>query len=610
MSTAGALGKDEPQRSRHRIKALSPQLVNQIAAGEIIERPASILKELLENSLDAGATRIRVEAENGGVKRLRVSDNGQGILKEDLTLAMSRHATSKLEVIEDLDKVATLGFRGEALPSIASVTRMTLQSRTDDSDQGWEITSEGDNRTSEPRPVALPQGTSIEVRDLFYNLPARRKFLRTDQTEQGHLVQVIRRMALARFDVAFEFHYNGRAVMHLLPVASQDDARIAAVCGQQMADNSLKFDESGGGMNVRGWVSLPGFSRSQRDMQYFFVNGRLITDKTVSHALRQAYQDVLFHGRHPAYVIYLEMDPAGVDVNVHPSKREVRFRDSRAVHNFVYHAIHKQLSGSAGEHGSITVMHDAVSGDSRSGAATYRPGAQQGIPLSSPVRQQLQSYRALHGSIADSAQQGVAVGDEEVPPLGYAVAQLHGIYILAENKTGLVMVDMHAAHERITYEAMKESLSSKTGNGIPTQSLLVPVTLRVSDAEQDAWERNQGVFEGVGLIMDRMDEKVLVVREVPEMLRNSDVPQLVRDVLSDLLEHGVSDRVDETINEVLSTMACHGSVRANRSLTLEEMNALLRDMERTERSGQCNHGRPTWIQFGIGEMDSWFKRGQ
>jgi DNA mismatch repair protein MutL len=595
--------------SRSRIRALSPQLINQIAAGEIIERPASILKELIENSLDAGATKIRVEAENGGVKRLRVTDDGQGILKEDLNLALSRHATSKLEMLEDLDSVATLGFRGEALPSIASVTRMTLQSRAIGTDKGWEITSEGDNRTSAPRPAALPTGTMIEVRDLFYNTPARRKFLRTDQTEQNHLVQVVRRMALARFDVAFEFIYNGKAKMHLLPLASGDDGRIAAVCGQQMSDNSLQFDETGGDMRLHGWVSLPGFSRSQRDIQYFFVNGRLITDKTISHALRQAYQDVLFHGRHPAYVIYLEMDPAGVDVNVHPSKREVRFRDSRGVHNFVYHAIHMQVSGSAGEQGSISVAREVLPSAAGSDAGGYRPAIQQGISLSQGVRQQLESYKALHGSAAV----GVAEtrrNDGEIPPLGYAVAQLHGIYILAENAAGLVVVDMHAAHERITYEGLKESMSADTGNSKATQALLVPVTLRVSDREREAWERNQELFGSVGLVIDRMDENVLVVREVPEMLRNSDVPQLIRDVLSDLVEHGSSGRVDETINEMLSTMACHGSVRANRSLTHEEMNSLLRDMEETERSGQCNHGRPTWVQLGISELDSWFKRGQ
>lgn len=592
--------------SRSRIKELSPQLVNQIAAGEIIERPASILKELLENSLDAGAVKIRVEAESGGVKRLRVTDDGHGILKDDLALALSRHATSKLEVLEDLDRVATLGFRGEALPSIASVTRMTLRSRAADDDKGWEITSDGDNRTSEPRPVALPTGTMIEVRDLFYNTPARRKFLRTDQTEQNHLVQVIRRIALARFDVAFEFICNGRAMLHLLPVATGENSRIAAICGQQMADNSLQFDEDGGGMRLHGWVSLPGFSRSQRDMQYFFVNGRLITDKTISHALRQAYQDVLFHGRHPAYVIYLEIDPAGVDVNVHPSKREVRFRDSRAVHNYVYHVIHRQVSGSAGEQGSITVVQEFAPAKSAPGAAGYRPLVQRGMPFSAGVRQQLESYRTLHGTDAVPA----ASGDEESPPLGYAVAQLHGIYILAENATGLVVVDMHAAHERITYETLKEAMASDAKYGTATQALLVPVTLRVNDRERECWQRNRGLFDDVGLVVEQMDENVLVVREVPEILRNSDVPQLVRDVLSDLLEYGSSDRVEGAVNEMLSTMACHGSVRANRSLTLEEMNALLRDMEATERSGQCNHGRPTWVQLGINELDSWFKRGQ
>lgn len=636
----------------NRIHALDARLVNQIAAGEIIERPASMLKELIENSLDAGATNIDIEVENAGVKRLKISDNGHGILKHDLAMALSRHATSKIENLTDLEQIATLGFRGEALPSIASVTRMTIKSREQNADQAWMVSSDGNNTTSDPEPVAHPVGTTIETRDLFYNTPARRKFLRTDNTEFKHLDQIVRRMALSRFDVAFRLSHNGRTVLHLPSVNADDPRRVKMVCGDNVPENSIYFEDHRDDMRLSGWAGLPSFSRSQADMQYFFLNGRLIRDKTIVHAVRLGYQDVLFHGRHPVYVLYLEMDPAGVDVNVHPTKHEVRFRDSRSVHAFVFRALQRQVGASAGEAGSLTV-------DAEQGAATPSPLSANAVPGSlvgthpnniepqltqqdslpysnygdsgfsnrterlSP--NQIQEQIAGYKSIADSVFRPTAMADgvgaefnsaapsadvaraDDVPPLGYALAQLKGIYILAENAQGLVLVDMHAAHERITYERLKQARDEAK---IRQQPLLVPVTIQVSDTEIIAWNDNKSLFDELGLELEQMDESVLVVRSVPDMLARADISQLVRDVLSDLVAHDHSSRIEETIHEVLSSMACHGSVRANRLLSIAEMNALLRDMEATERSGQCNHGRPTWVQMSLSQLDGWFKRGQ
>ena len=632
---------------KQRIYALDPRLINQIAAGEIIERPASMLKELIENALDAGATSIDIEVENAGVKRLKITDNGHGILKTDLSMALSRHATSKIGNLTDLEQIATLGFRGEALPSIASVTRMTIQSRELNSDQAWMVSSDGNNVTTEPQPVAHPVGTSIETRDLFYNTPARRKFLRTDNTEFKHLDQVVRKMALSRFDVAFKLQHNGRVVLHLPSVPSDDARRLKMVCGDNVPENSLYFDEQRDGMRISGWAGLPSFSRSQADMQYFFLNGRLIRDKTIVHAVRLGYQDVLFHGRHPVYVLYLEMDPAGVDVNVHPTKHEVRFRDSRSVHGFVFRSIQRHIGASAGEVGSLQV-------DAEQGAASPKPiNPNAGVPngftqmsQQSPihyqdnaqvsqqyqtgdrvtpnqVREQIGGYQKLAESLfrpdanstqASSDHLNVSLiakekqGDDAViPPMGYALAQLKGIYILAENEQGLVLVDMHAAHERITYERLKAAMESSS---IAQQPLLVPVTIQVSETEMMAWQQQDDLFSKLGLEVEQLDEQILVVRSVPDVLVNSDVSQLVRDVLSDLVANESSNRIEETIHEVLSSMACHGSVRANRLLSIAEMNALLRDMEATERSGQCNHGRPTWVQMSISQLDGWFKRGQ
>jgi len=626
--------------TKHRIHALDPRLVNQIAAGEIIERPASMLKELIENSLDAGATSIDIEVENAGVKRLKITDNGHGILKQDLAMALSRHATSKIEDLDDLEHIATLGFRGEALPSIASVTRMTIKSRETNAEQAWMVTSDGNNKTNDPTPVAHPVGTTIETRDLFYNTPARRKFLRTDNTEFKHIDQVVRRMALSRFDVAFKLNHNGRVVLHLPSIPADDPRRLKMVCGDNVPDNSVYIDEQRDGMRLSGWTGLPSFSRSQADMQYFFLNGRLIRDKTIVHAVRLGYQDVLFHGRHPIYVLYLEMDPAGVDVNVHPTKHEVRFRDSRTVHGFVFRSLQRQVGASAGEVGSlqVTAEHGAarpqpINPNSQMNQQTpihYDDGrninASRGYQPSerisaSQVRDQISGYKTIAESVfrADSdvnqelrvdlqpKQSTSEVSRDEIPPMGYALAQLKGIYILAENADGLVLVDMHAAHERITYERLKTALDSSK---IQQQPLLVPVTITVSDTEIAGWRAQEDLFEKLGLIVEQLDENVLVVRSVPEILARSDVSQIVRDVLSDLVATEHSSRIEDTMHEILSSMACHGSVRANRLLSIAEMNALLRDMETTERSGQCNHGRPTWVQMSMSQLDAWFKRGQ
>ena len=619
--------------NQHRIHALDARLVNQIAAGEIIERPASMAKELIENALDAGATSIEIEVENAGVKRLKITDNGHGILKHDLAMALSRHATSKIENLTDLEHIATLGFRGEALPSIASVTRLTIQSREQGSDQAWQVSSDGNNVVSEPQPVPHPVGTTIETRDLFYNTPARRKFLRTDNTEFKHLDQVVRRMALSRFDVAFKLSHNGRVILHLPSLKSDDPRRVKAVCGDNVPDNSVYFDQQREGLRLYGWAGLPGFSRSQADMQYFFLNGRLIRDKTIVHAIRLGYQDVLFHGRHPVYVLYLEMDPAGVDVNVHPTKHEVRFRSSRDVHGFVFRALQKILSASAGEADSVQV--DQVSGMAKpmpinpnattslteQSAFRYQPDASDRL-TAAQVQEQISSYGAISelafraapgGSMPTNLpghlnESSTELGQSsEIPPLGYALAQLKGVYILAENQQGLVLVDMHAAHERITYEKLKISVGQAS---LAQQPLLVPVTIQVTDTEVNAWNEQNTIFTKLGIEVEQLDEKVLVVRSVPEILINADVSQLVRDVLSDLVAHQNSSRIEDTMHELLSSMACHGSVRANRLLSIAEMNALLREMEVTERSGQCNHGRPTWVQLSLGQLDSWFKRGQ
>ena len=598
-----------------KIHTLSPQLANQIAAGEVVERPSSVLKELAENSLDAGAKRVDVEVEQGGTKLIRVRDDGCGISESDLPLALSRHATSKILGLEDLEAVSTLGFRGEALASIASVSRLALTSNSGEG-SGWKAVSEGRDMEVELQPAAHPQGTSVEVRDLFFNTPARRKFLRTENTEYKRIDDCLKKLALSRMDVAFSLKHNQKVQFSLRPAISQSEQekRVADLCGPQFMEQALFVDNDRTGIRLWGWIGLPTFSRSQADLQYFFVNGRSIRDKVVSHAVRQAYQDVLYHGRHPAYVLFLEVLPGDVDVNVHPTKHEVRFRESGSIHSFVSSTLQKALATDRPQDhlptNSGLELPDQNQPQSLIGqnalplAGAPGAGYQSKWPptaLSSAVNAPASNYQGLYSANVEDS------GQTEVPPLGFAVAQLKGIFILAENSHGLIIVDMHAAHERITYERMKNAFDLQ---GLVSQPLLVPENLAVSQREADAVESNQAVFTQLGFAVERAASESIIVREIPAILRGSEVEKLLRDVLSDLLEHGSSERIRDHINEILSTMACHGSVRANRRLTLPEMNALLRDMEITERSGQCNHGRPTWSQLTVEELDKLFLRGR
>ena len=596
------------------IQILSTQLANQIAAGEVVERPASVVKELCENSLDAGATKIDVEVQQGGAKLLKVRDNGFGIPKEQLPLALSRHATSKIAQLEDLEAVSTLGFRGEALASIASVSRLSLTSNCDDG--GWMATSEGRDMAVQLKPAAHPRGTSVEVRDLFFNTPARRKFLRTDNTEYKRIDDSLKKLALSHMGVSFSLKHNNKVQFSLRAAVGQleQEKRVADLCGSTFMQQALFLDDNRSGLRLWGWIGLPTFSRSQGDLQYFFVNGRSIKDKVVSHAVRQAYQDVLYHGRHPAYVLFLEIAPTDVDVNVHPTKHEVRFRDSGSVHSFVSSTLvkalasdrpqdhlqqHQSINPSGGENQSDAMDQSSLQLANYANVDYSRPWHR---PESQAVRVPIGQYQSLYDT-----SQSEADDTTEVPPLGFAIAQLKGIFILAENAQGLIIVDMHAAHERITYERMKSAYDDQ---GLVSQPLLVPENLVVSQREATVVEENPSVFEQLGFSVQRAGQESLIVREIPAILRGSQVEGLLRDVLSDLLEHGSSVRIREHINEILSTMACHGSVRANRKLTIPEMNALLRDMETTERSGQCNHGRPTWSQLSVEELDKLFLRGR
>lgn len=624
-----------------RIHLLSPRLANQIAAGEVVERPASVVKELLENCLDAGATKLDVDVEQGGMKLIRIRDNGQGIDKDDLSLSLSRHATSKIIELADLESVASLGFRGEALASISSVSRLTLTSRRVDAEAAWSVRTEGRDMTTEITPSAHPQGTTVEMRDLFFNTPARRKFMRTENTEFKHLDEVLKRVALSRFDVEFTLSHNARVIRQLKEAVSlrDQDRRVAAICGSAFVDGSIKVEmqAESSGLSLRGWISLPTFSRSQADLQYFFVNGRMIKDRLVTHALRQAYSDVLFNGRHPAYVLYLELDPALVDVNVHPTKHEVRFRENRLVHDFLFRAIHRVIADerpgleksasvqTADLGGSTVLSSDAIPQQQGinlevSGAqagsvfdqqrAVDMPPTYQAGPNVSPrvMREQSSAYSQLGRQWTEGVNlEQLADNAEKVPPLGFAIAQLHGIYILAENLQGLIIVDMHAAHERIVYERLKNAYASEA---VRSQPLLVPLSMALSSMEVDCAEEHASVFKKLGFELARLGEETLAIREVPVTLAKSDVEQLVRDVLTDMMSLGTSHKIQESVNELLSTMACHGSVRANRQLTIPEMNQLLRDMEVTERSGQCNHGRPTWSAMSLSELDKLFLRGQ
>ncbi len=595
-----------------RIRQLSDSLANQIAAGEVVERPASVLKELLENSLDADATRIDIDLEDGGMRLLRIRDDGEGIAAEDLPLTITRHATSKIRTLEDLERVLSFGFRGEALASIASVSRLGILTASADAAHASRLEYAADG-TPRITPGAHPRGTTIEVLELFFNTPARRKFLRSARTEYGHCEEVVRRIALARFDVAFTLRHDRRTVFTLRACTTQAEReqRLAALCGSPFLENAVALDASASGMRLSGWVTRPTFSRAQADQQYFFVNGRAVRDRVVTHAVRQAYRDVLYGDRHPAYVLYFELDPTQVDVNVHPAKSEVRFRESRQVHDFLFHALHRALA-ELRPAPTPSATADRFEAQAAIVAADARPIVQHPLwtrPEPAAIAETLSAYHALTAGLQTmpSLPVGTADGQDDVPPLGYALAQLKGVYILAENRDGLVLVDMHAAHERITYERMK---TAHAAGGVRAQPLLVPQAVALSRREADCVERHAEELAALGLELVRSGEESVTVRQVPVLLASADMAALVRDVVADLLEHGDSTRIAARSDEILAAMACHGSVRANRQLSLTEMNALLRDMERTERSGQCNHGRPTWTVQPLAELDRLFLRGR
>ncbi|MGP9685208.1 DNA mismatch repair endonuclease MutL [Halomonas sp. AOP25-F1-15] len=638
-----------------RIHVLDPRLANQIAAGEVVERPASVTKELIENAIDAGSQRIDVDIEQGGTRLIKVRDDGIGIGEQDLPLALARHATSKIGSLEDLEGVSSLGFRGEALASISSVSRLELISNAeDDPRHGWRVVAEGRGMEARVTPAPHPRGTSVGVRDLFFNTPARRKFLRTEKTEFAHVEEAFRRQALSRYDITWVLRHNQK-VIHQLPsghsVAARE-RRIASLLGKNFIEHARYIEREAGGLRLSGWVGLPTHSRSQADQQYFFVNGRVVRDRLVAHAVRQAYRDVLFNGRHPVFVLYLELDPDVVDVNVHPTKHEVRFRDGRMVHDFLYSSLHHCLASSkpAADHDADgNEANESDGGHQQEGIAENAEQPrwqQQGIALThSPdrhpgaerVRRFMQGYQALHpnheetlltpqsGGPTDlsASAMGGSHGASEVrevplampaddptapPPLGFALGQLHGIYILAQNAQGLVLVDMHAAHERIVYERMKTQLAA--AKGLDAQPLLVPVSIAASGAEVATAESEQEAIAKLGIELDIAGPETLLVRQMPALLAQADPEALVRQMLEELARYGRTHQVEARLHELLSTMACHGSVRANRRLTLDEMNGLLRDMERTERSDQCNHGRPTWTQMGLKALDRLFLRGQ
>jgi DNA mismatch repair protein MutL len=593
------------------IKQLPPQLINQIAAGEVIERPASAVKELIENSLDAGASQVSIEIEEGGSRLIRVTDDGSGINKLDLSLALSRHATSKIESLLDLESVLSFGFRGEALPSMSSVSRLTLVSRQAGESAGWSVKADGTEEELDPVPSAHPLGTSVELRDIFYNTPARRKFLKTDNTEFGHIETVVKRMALSRFDVGFSLKHNQRQVIELKPALSneQKDQRVGLLCSQGFVEQSIEVGVINGDLGLQGWVGLPTYSRSQADMQFFYVNGRLIRDKLINHAVRLAYKDVLFHGRHPVYVLYLTIDPTLVDVNAHPAKLEVRFRESKAVHDFVYRRIKQLLTDTRpADHFSIKTMQPSEA----SSSPAYAEMQQRHMPMSiadSAVRYagkpsyQMPAMTPRVNAFAGHADHQ----DHAPPPMGFAIAHLHNTYILAESEKGLILVDTHAAHERIVYEKLKKQYDA---GDMPAQPLLIPQKIQLSDEEMQLFEQHQSLLEGLGLELSAAGPNTLLVRAIPVLLALDDAEKLVRDILQDLDATGESNSVQQACYDVLASMACHGSIRANRRLTDVEMNALLRDIEQTDNSGQCNHGRPTWVLLNAHQLDALFLRGQ
>lgn len=597
------------------IQVLSEQLIHQIAAGEVIERPASVIKELVENSVDAGARRIEIEIEDGGARLCRVRDDGHGIASGELALALSRHATSKITSIDDLERVTTLGFRGEALPSIASVARVRMCSRAHDSATAYAISADN-GRLGELEPAAHPVGTTIEVRDLFFNVPARRKFLRAERTESQHIARMVERLSLACFATGFSLKTGGKLTAEFPQAASraQREQRVAQVVGAEFMANALYIEHEATGCQLSGWICQPTYARGQPDLQYFYLNGRMLRDRLIGSAARMGYRDVLFGGRHPAYVLFLEIDPSQVDVNAHPAKLEVRFRDGRYVHDFLFRSIERALRSQAGAAAAESSSPSSPHRPTAPADVSYLASATGTVPMW-PARGPAASvfglgvsetsappFAARAAAYTDSIRQPAAA----TPPLGFALAQLHGVYILAQSNDGLILVDMHAAHERTTYERMKRALA----NGAASQPLLLPVTLQVAAAEADMLEEHAGWLLRTGLEIDRNGPTSVCIRAVPALLPAADIEDLVRRLAADLLEHDVTNGVEEALHEVLGTMACHGAVRANRNLTLPEMNALLREMEATVRSDQCVHGRPTWAYVSMADLDRMFLRGR
>ena len=594
------------------IRVLPDVLISQIAAGEVVERPAAALKEILENSLDADATEIQIDLEQGGIKRIRVADNGGGIARDELALALTRHATSKIASLADLEQVASLGFRGEALASIAAIARVQLSSRSANSnhtggEHAWTVQAEG-GRLSDPAPAARATGTTIDIQDLFFNTPARRKFLKTEATEYAHCAEAVRRMALANPQVAFTLSHNGR--VQLRYNAEPAHARVRQVLGETFEHNTIAVDAAAGVLRVSGWVIRPGAATASRDSQHVFVNGRYVRDKLIVHALKEAYRDVLHHQLNPAYCLFISLPPDLVDVNVHPAKTEIRFRDSRGVHQFLFHAVERLLSApvEAGATAALEGQDPAVF------RPAYAAPQQTAMPLQVAEAMAFYAPPGAGGAGQEprewrppAAQPLSASGQGDVPPLGYALAQLHGVYVLAQNAQGLVLVDMHAAHERVVYEKLKAALDART---VPAQTLLIPVALTVDARDVAEISPHLEQLAEIGFELSITSPTSVAVRSVPWLLRNADPVELTRAVLAEVAEFGVARLLAERRNELLATLACHGAVRANRHLTLPEMNALLREMEATERAGQCNHGRPTWFQIGRRELDAMFMRGR
>ena len=596
---------NKPLSSHRPIQALPDQLISQIAAGEVIERPAAVVKELLENALDAGATHIAIRLEEGGVKRIAITDNGCGIPKDDLLLALQRHATSKIASLNDLENVATLGFRGEALASIASVAHVTLTSRTAEAAHAWAISNLSGQNSITPTSGAV--GTTVDVQNLYLNTPARRKFLKSEQTEYGHCAEVVRRIALARPDVGITLSHNGKATMQWQ--ASEIDKRSAHIIGDAFAHARLPLERVAGdeanGLRLSGFIGLPTAARTRADAQYFYVNGRFVRDKLLTHAVRSAYQDVLHGDRYPSYLLLLDLNPALVDVNVHPSKIEVRFRDSRGVHQFVFHAVSQALAQTAPK---AEAPASPAGVTARAGNMPWlRTPHQAGLGVAQPIA----NYGALFAKtdfLAESEKPDLAAAEyKEEHPLGFALGQLHDTFILAQNARGLVVVDMHAAHERIVYEKMKTALSN---SDLPVQELLIPVTFFADAIDMATAEEHQDTLRSLGFAITPLSQDTLALRTVPAILKQAQAEKLVRDVLHELREVGNARIMEAHRNALLATMACHGAVRSGRSLTLPEMNALLRQMEVTERADQCNHGRPTWVQLSAADLDALFLRGQ